>query len=347
VFLNTFYNDFLGQIYADASLAEAPYAKQLDALNYPCFGDSDFYSTGLAKAGFDTWDFVINCAPSQVQWARENHVEAKSLFEVIEAQVDSCGPDVIYIQDLNVFSREHLERLKAKTKLVVGQIASPLGQQVPLDLYDVMVSSFPHFVERFNAEGVKSYYQPLAFDPRVLERLAAHERNVELSFVGGISAQHSKGTQVLAQCAERIQLDIWGYGAETLPVDNILRQHHHGPVFGMDLFSAFARSKITLNRHIDVAENNANNMRLYEATGCGALLITDDKDNLHELFEVGKEVLTYASPQEAVELAEYYTRHPDEAGVIAAAGQARTLQDHTYEKRMAKTAQWLNHELEN
>ena len=182
VFLNTFYDGFLRQVYADESLAEKPYAEQLEALNYPCFGDSDFYSSGLAKAGFDTWDFVINCAPSQIQWARENSVAAKSLFDVIEAQVDSCSPDVIYIQDLNVFSREHLERLKSKTKLVVGQIASPLGKQVPLELYDLMISSFPHFVERFNAAGVKSHYQPLAFDSRVLDRLEACERNVELSF---------------------------------------------------------------------------------------------------------------------------------------------------------------------
>ncbi|SVD14855.1 uncharacterized protein METZ01_LOCUS367709, partial [marine metagenome] len=176
VFLNTFYDGFLRQVYADESLAEASYGKQLEALNYPCFGDSDFYSSGLAKAGFDTWDFVINCAPSQIQWARENGVHAKSLFDVIQAQVAHCAPDVVYIQDLNVFTREHLEQMKKKTKLIVGQIASPLGQQVPLDLYDIMFSSFPHFVERFNAQGVKAYYQPLAFDRRVLERLPAIER---------------------------------------------------------------------------------------------------------------------------------------------------------------------------
>ena len=344
VFLNTFYDGFLRQVYVDESLAERSYAEQLEALNYPCFGDSDFYSSGLAKAGFDTWDFVINCAPSQIQWARENGVHAKSLFDVIQAQVAHTTPDVVYIQDMHVFSREHLEQIKKKTKLVVGQIASPLGKQVPIDLYDIVISSFPHFVERFNAQGVKSYYQPLAFEPRVLGRLGSIERDVELSFVGGISAMHSKGTQVLAQCAERIQLDIWGYGAEALPEENILRRHHHGPVFGLDLFSAFSRSKITLNRHIDVAENNANNMRLYEATGCGALLITDAKDNLHELFEAGKEVLAYNSPEEAVELAEYYARHPDEARVIAEAGQARTLGEHSYEIRMAKSSEWLiNH----
>jgi spore maturation protein CgeB len=75
-------------------------------------------------------------------------------------------------------------------------------------------------------------------------------------------------------------------------------------------------------------------MRLYEATGVGAMLLTDQKDNLGELFEVGREVVAYNSREEAVELVQYYVAHQDEAGEIARAGQARTLAEHTYAQRM-------------
>lgn len=102
----------------------------------------------------------------------------------------------------------------------------------------------------------------------------------------------------------------------------------------MDMYRALARSRITLNRHINVAENYANNMRLYEATGVGALLLTDRKDNLGDLFEIGKEVVAYSSAEEAAELVRYYLAHPDEAQTIARAGQARTLREHTYRHRM-------------
>jgi spore maturation protein CgeB len=102
----------------------------------------------------------------------------------------------------------------------------------------------------------------------------------------------------------------------------------------MDMYRALARSRITLNRHIDVAENNANNMRLYEATGVGSLLITDRKDNLGEIFEVGKEIVAYSSQEEAAELIRYYLDHAEEAATIARAGQARTLREHTYRHRM-------------
>lgn len=88
-------------------------------------------------------------------------------------------------------------------------------------------------------------------------------------------------------------------------------------------------------------------MRLYEATGVGSLLITDSKDNLGEIFEVGKEVVAYSSPQEAAELIRYYIEHPDEADLIAKAGQARTLKDHTYKSRMNQLMPILERHLED
>ena len=76
------------------------------------------------------------------------------------------------------------------------------------------------------------------------------------------------------------------------------------------MFSLLHRSKLTLNKHIDVSENYANNMRLFEATGTGACLITDWKDNLADLFEPQKEVVAYRSSEECLDLIAYYARTP-------------------------------------
>jgi SAM-dependent methyltransferase len=111
------------------------------------------------------------------------------------------------------------------------------------------------------------------------------------------------------------------------------------------MFSTLRRSQITINHHIDVAQTYANNMRLFEATGCGALLVTDHKDNLNELFAIGEEVIAYRSLAECAELVRYYLSHPEEARRIADRGQARTFRDHTYAKRMAQTAEILNRHL--
>ena len=92
---------------------------------------------------------------------------------------------------------------------------------------------------------------------------------------------------------------------------------------------------LTLNHHGAIPPY-ANNLRLFEATGVGTLLVTDWKANLHEMFEPGKEVIAYRSAEECAELVKYYLEHDEERQAIARAGQQRTLRDHTHYKRMQR-----------
>ncbi len=77
-------------------------------------------------------------------------------------------------------------------------------------------------------------------------------------------------------------------------------------------------------------------MRLFETTGVGACLLTDWKENLSELFEPDAEVLTYRSAEECVEKVNYILEHEEERRSIAAAGQLRTLREHTFDNRAAR-----------
>ena len=107
------------------------------------------------------------------------------------------------------------------------------------------------------------------------------------------------------------------------------------------MYNILYNSKISLNRHIDAAENHANNMRLYEATGVGTMLITDYKRDLDKLFIPGKEIETYRTEKELKDKVKFYLSHEEERQIIAKAGQKRTLGDHTYKKRMQELLQIL------
>jgi spore maturation protein CgeB len=107
----------------------------------------------------------------------------------------------------------------------------------------------------------------------------------------------------------------------------------HGPVIALDYFELLAQSKINLNNHIDVAAGYAGNIRLFEVTGVGACLLTDWMINIPEMFEEDVEVVTYRNAGECVEKVKYLLDHPKELAAIAAAGQRRTLRDHTYVNR--------------
>lgn len=370
IIVDTYYAAFLARFYAQQNaLTAADYAAQLQALLNACFGTSDFYSRHLNALGCEAQDLVVNCVPLQQAWAKANNVPLSQLalkvphrlfrvpllgtflanlpglMDVAVAQIKAAKPDVLYCQDLSFFPAEVLRELKQNVRLIVGQIACPLPPESFLKGYDLILTSFPHFVPRLRALGVASEYFRIGFDERVLALLGEVDKDIGFSFVGGISRHHGGAIPLLEYLTEQTDMRVFGYGADSLPSASPIRQRHGGEVWGMDMYRALARSRITLNRHINVAENNANNMRLYEATGVGAMLLTDRKDNLHELFEIGKEVVAYSSKEEAAELVRHYLDHPQEAEQVAKAGQARTLREHTYAQRMRELVPMLKHHL--
>ena len=357
--LDTFYPAHLQAVYfEDQELCASTSDNQRRILLATCFGTSDFYSRHLSAVGHDAQDLIVNCVPLQKSWAQEHHMRYSSLalrvpqrllrlrligpwlsalpglVEIAMEQVKAARPDVLYCQDLWFLTPQKLVELRPYVKLIVGQIASPMPPEAYLKSYDLIMTSFPHFVPRLREMGVASEYFRIGFDARVLELLGTVEKEIDASFVGGISRHHGKALPMLEYLARNTPIQFFGYGAGSLSRSSPVVTRHHGEAWGLDMYRALARSRVTLNRHINVAENYANNMRLYEATGVGTLLITDHKDNLGELFEVGKEVVAYSSPEEAAELIRYYIAHPEEAQAIASAGQARTLREHTYQRRM-------------
>lgn len=370
IVLDTYYAAFLARFYAQEKLlAEEDYSVQLQSLLNACFGTSDFYSRHLNALGCEAQDLIVNCVPLQQSWAKANRVplsklalkvphrlfrvpvlgkflaDLPGLMDVAVAQIKAAKPDVLYCQDLSFFPVEVLRELKQHVRLIVGQIACPLPPESFLKGYDLILTSFPHFVPRLQALGVASEYFRIGFDERVLSLLGDVGKDIDFSFVGGISRHHGGAIPLLEYLTEQTDMRVFGYGVDSLPSTSPIRQRHGGEVWGMDMYRTLARSRITLNRHINVAENNANNMRLYEATGVGALLLTDRKDNLHELFEIGKEIVAYSSKEEAEELVRYYLAHPDEAAKIAMAGQKRTLREHTYKARMVELTSILSNHL--
>lgn len=342
LFINTYYDAFINAFYSGApGLASRPYNVQLDAIQGELFGDSNFYSKGIKNAGWYAEDVIVNCLPLQQAWADENGFSG-SLSGIAEEQIRRAKPDVLYIQDMNAIPSEFLAAVKPYVGLVAGQIACPFGNSVPFAYYNILFSCVPHFVRLFRSNGLTAYYQPLAFNPAVSSQgIAFKQRSILCSFVGGISPAHAKAYGLMDLLAKETPVKFWGYGVDGLPAESPIRPKHQGVVWGKDMFAVLKSSLITINRHIDIAENYAANMRLFESTGCGALLITDYKDNLSDFFDIGNEIIAYRSPEECVALVKYYLSNPDEAGDIAFAGQQRTLREHTYEKRMEKTAELL------
>lgn len=371
--LDTNYPAFMAEFWAThPELNGQSYAQNWRALMDECFGTADYYSHNLAKVGVDATEVIANDFTMQSLWARENGVQLPAetsklhltrrkkivpwlhrersqnwVYSILDAQIETFAPDVLYVQDIHFADQGWLRKQKKNGVLVAGQVASPLGDS-DYSAYDVIFTSLPGFLPLLEERGTRARYFRIGFEPRILEKLGADAKmapQYKIGFGGGISGDHSARTQFLETIARRVPLDVWGYGVETVRADSPLRVHHHGQAWGLEMYRALRSCGISLNGHIDIAGDYANNMRLYEATGVGSLLLTDSKRNLGELFEIGSEIVSYENADDCVEKIKFLMNHEVKRAEIARAGQARTLREHSYARRMEELAEMLKEEL--
>ena len=355
--VDTYYQKFLDALYSRIpDLHLKNYESQKNVLFDQCFGTSDFYSVNLINLGCEATEVIANADMLQAMWCRENggNTDARSIWErikqrlpinqtsgqhssrldILRQQIRKAKPDVLYFQDLSLCPPGMLSECKNDCRLIVGQIACPLPPHDYLRSYDLLVTSLPNYLEQFRSMGIPASYLPLGFEPRILGLVGLQPKLYDCSFVGGFTPWHSTGTLMLEEAAKRVHIDFFGYGAETLSPASPILASHHGEVWGLDMYRVLMQSKVTINRHIGISGRYANNMRLYEATGCGAMLLTDRKDNLNDFFQVGKEVVAYDNVEELCSRIAYYRKETEEREGIASLGQSRTLRTHTYQTRM-------------
>jgi hypothetical protein len=257
---------------------------------------------------------------------------------VLLAQIEAFKPDLILNQDAFHVDTALMRRIKGIGQpILLGQVGIAPSRGEDWTVYDLMLSQLSATVELFRRAGVRAEVNHLAFEPAVLDALPAQPtQDIDVSFVGTVSPDHRQRIALLEAVAVRHQLALFGNPPRALPASSPLHRCFRGEVWGADMYQALRRSKITLNSHIDMAGREAGNMRLFEATGVGAFLLTDFKDNLHTLFAPDREVAAWRTIDECLAAIERYLADDNARTEIAQAGQARTMAQHTYRHRAAE-----------
>jgi spore maturation protein CgeB len=117
------------------------------------------------------------------------------------------------------------------------------------------------------------------------------------------------------------------------------------PLYGIDMYRLFQKSKVVLNYHIGVAGNYAGNMRMFEVTGVGSCLLTDNKKNINDLFLPGDEIVVYNNPEDCISKIKWLLDHDAERQKIALAGHERTIKCHTVASRCALIVEIIQNQL--
>jgi spore maturation protein CgeB len=105
------------------------------------------------------------------------------------------------------------------------------------------------------------------------------------------------------------------------------------PVYNEEKARAYVCAKVVLNSMM-YSEIWGLNARAFEAAGIGAFQMIDWRPGLSNLFEDGREVVSYKSIAQLKSLLAYYLPREDDRHAIAAAGKRRAIAEHTYGHRL-------------
>jgi hypothetical protein len=363
LFIDTLYPGLLERLgFFEKPLPSDSYSELTSELESQNFGSSSLYRTGLESFGNSVEVVFANAQKAQLAWPKKHLAGLNSTFswhywqvlsrlpiigQVIHAksertqilidQVAEYRPDVVYCLNINFLNDRIVKRIKSMGAVVVGQIASPLPPLNFYKSYDHIFSAHPGQVEHFKTKGVSSSWLPLAFDSNqrdFFDKTGWPERIRDVTFVGTFGRhQRNTGPLLKAIAKEIPSLQIFTLSKQKKLKRFGLTKFYKGKAWGPEMYKILAESKIVINRHGAVADGFSVNFRMFEATGMGALLVTEKGKNTSDLFEPGREILTYNSIDDAVQVIKNALADFDRYQSIALAGQHRTLTEHTYEKR--------------
>lgn len=343
----------------------APYETHYQQLMDFSFLWSDWWKKHLeATEKFECTEVVINNPLLQKKWAIQNGIEYNSdwMISILIEQVRKIQPDIFFTHELRHIDSSVIDKIKEAApsiKYVIGYDGIAQCDTEYFKRYDLVLSCGQFVTDYYKKHGVNSLFLPHAFEDSLLQKLNFNKKYNSV-FTGSMvlfKGGHFSRMRLIAEVIKKCDTEIWvselyqNYRSIGRAIINLspldywklmrIALRNNGPAFGLEMYQILANSKITLNTHIDKFSQTAANIRLFEATGVGSMLLTDYKPNIEEYFEIDKEIVVYNSTEECIDKIKYYSKHDSSREKIAIAGQHRTLQNFTYKQSIGKLTNHL------
>ena len=166
------------------------------------------------------------------------------------------------------------------------------------------------YLNTFRLRNVSTSWLPHACDPEV-HRPHALERDLDVVFVGNVLGIHARRRELLERLKRRF------------------RVHEFQGAFRDDMARLFSRAKVAFNCSLagDL------NMRVFEALGCGSLLVTDRIGNGQESLLADNEHLALYDDQTLEAVVERFLTDESAREEIAERGHKLVSKHHTYAHR--------------
>ncbi|HUS14716.1 MAG TPA: glycosyltransferase [Chloroflexia bacterium] len=203
-------------------------------------------------------------------------------------------------------------------------------------------SALTELRDRWRARHVEALY--CGFDPAVHHPAPIDARfRCDLGYMGTYSADRHAVVDalLLAPAAGRPQSRFIIAGPQYPDVESWPANVTHIPhLYPHDHAAFYSSNGITLNatRAPMVRTGYCPSVRLFEAAGCGAAILSDSWPGLDTLLTPGEEIWLAGDTATALH---YLDRPAEEKAALGAAARARALRDHTYDSRAAQLEAYL------
>jgi len=201
--------------------------------------------------------------------------------------------------------------------------------------YDYVFTASEKMIPLYKEIGCsRVYFLPFACEETVHKRVNLTEEDrrkyeADVVFVGTYIPRRARLIKALEKAG--VQIKVYGPYWKYFKRGKIINDSVYGP----EMVKAYNAAKIVLNVHIEDDISYKANMRVFEAAGCGAFLLTDNAHEVGKMFDIGRELATYEDEEDLIELVKHYLKAEDERREISARAQERAYKEHTYRQRIA------------
>ena len=199
--------------------------------------------------------------------------------------------------------------------------------------YDVLFFKEPHLVDRLRAMlDLPVYYLPQACNPRCHRPMVPAGTEPYLVTAGNMYPSRVRLLERLM--AKGIPVKAYGTPIPRWIADSPVRDIHAGHLILTEEKARVFRSAAGVLNNLHPAEVDGVNLRLFEAAGSGAAVLTEFRPTVPDLFAVGAEVLAFRDFDELVEQASCLLGEPGLTARIGDAAARRAHRDHTMAQRV-------------
>ncbi len=347
--VHTLYVQYTKGLYArNPFLDKTPFSMQMQTFVRDAYSAIHMLSPYMVDC--ETLLVMSNCVQMQRAWLSEHNLAWPQSDnwqkDIVRLQIEHFKPDVLYFTDPISFDASFLDTLSFTPPCILGWRAADIPSQTDWSGFDAILSGLPKLLALAKTLGA---YDGIMFHPGmptwIKHEISNTPHEVDVVFVGSLNAgQHVRRFELLQEIAK--SATKYGFSLEMYllcPTDIItseMRPYVNPAVFGIDMHRILRRGRIVVDdrawhgmilpdgtKVLDLGGEDTSNMRIFEGTGGGSMVLTEYLKGISRYFEMDKEIVTYENHAEAVEKILYYLKHEDERAAIAKAGQERCLKD--------------------